>query len=331
MVTMQAIVVKVPGGASQLATGDVKRPVPKPTDILVRVHAFGVNRLDILQRSGNYPPPPGASELLGVEFAGVIEELGAEVLGFSKGERVASLVGGGAYAEYAVVDYRLAFALPKSLTFEVGASIPENWMTAYKALFYSCQIKAGDDVLIHAGASGVGCAAIQLAKLVGARKIIVTAGSQDKIDRCFEWGATHGINYKKEQFANKVSEITDGKGVDCLVDFVGGDYWDANLAALGMDGRMVMLGFLGGAAVHNTNISPILRKRLTIQGSTLRSRDLGFQSELKDKIVTEVLPHIVSGKLKVVIDTVYPWTDIQEAHKRMESNSNVGKIVVVVN
>ncbi|KAI8809240.1 hypothetical protein BJ742DRAFT_747759 [Cladochytrium replicatum] len=230
-----------------------------------------------------YPPPPGASELLRVEFAGVY---------LTK----RSLISGGAYAEFALVDYRLAVLLLQSLSFEIGVSIPENWMTAYKALFYSCQIKG--------------------------EHLIVTAGSQDKIDRCLEWGAIHGINYKREQFANKVSEITDGNGVDCLVNFVGGDYWDANLAALGMDCRMVMLGSLAGLLY----ITPTL-----IQGSTLRSRDLDFQSKLKNKIVSNVLPHIVNGKLKVVIDTVYPWPDIKEAQKRMESNSNVGKFVVVIN
>ncbi|KAJ3104785.1 hypothetical protein HDU97_008853 [Phlyctochytrium planicorne] len=270
---------------------------------------IAVNRLDILQRQGGYPAPFGASNILGVELSGVVAEPDASGT-FKKGERVFALVYGGAYAEYTVVHKDMAMRIPERLTFEEAAAIPEVWYTAYQALFLNCDLKAEESVLIHAGASGVGTSAIQLAKVANAKHIIATVGSQEKADFVKTLGATHVINYKTENFKDKVLEFTGGKGVDVVVDFVGSTHWDKNLDSLALDGRMSP-----GAVVKETNLAPILRKRLTIRGSTLRSRDIGYQIKLRNEVVENVIPKIVSSELKPVIDKVFSWANIQEAHR----------------
>ncbi|KAI8906399.1 hypothetical protein EDD86DRAFT_60561 [Gorgonomyces haynaldii] len=285
--------------------------------------------MDILQRNGNYPLPPGVSEILGVEFGGeVVEPKGS----FQKGDRVFGLVPGGCYAEYVTIDQDLAMKIPPELSFSQAAALPEAWFTALQAMIKICQFQAGENILIHAGASGVGTAAIQIAKLVGAKNIIVTCGSAEKQAFCKSLGATHAINYKEDTaFSKLVLEATDKKGVDVLIDFVGAPYWNENLQSLALDGRMVMLAFLGGAVVKESNLGVILRKRLQINGSTLRSRTPAYHKELKQLFETMLLPSIVKGDLKAVIDRELDWNQIVLAHELMEQNQNSGKIVMTIN
>ncbi|KAI8338984.1 NADPH:quinone reductase-like protein [Chlamydoabsidia padenii] len=330
---MRAVLVKQPGDAQQLYIGDHPTPVPKSHQVLIKIKCFCLNRMDISQRQGNYPPPPGASEILGVEVSGVVESVGQDVTKFKQGDEVFGLMGGGGYAEYAVMDEKLVIAKPKEITFEQAAAIPETWFTAYQALFLVSELKKGEDILIHAGASGVGIAAIQLAKEAGAKRIFITAGSDDKVKFCQSLGATHGINYKTQNWAKIIAEETSGKGVNVVVDFIGKDYFADNIETLGMDGRMVILAFMSGAVVDNANLGLILRKRLRIQGSTLRSRSVEYQAHLRDEVYNHAIKDhfgCAEGKFKIFIDSIYDWKDIIKATEHMEANRSMGKIVVRV-
>ncbi|KAJ3150700.1 hypothetical protein HDU86_006317 [Geranomyces michiganensis] len=326
---MRAVTVTQPGSADGLAiTATTKTPVPTDTDLLVKVHSFGLNRMDIMQRDGKYPVPPGASPILGVEFSGTVEvAASSSTTRFKVGDRVCGLLPGGCYAEYVVMPESLAIPIPDSISFEKAAAFPEAQFTAYQALFWINNLQQGEDVLIHAGASGVGLAAIQLAKWKNAKRIIATAGTASKLNHCKSHGATHAINYKEQDFADQVAQITANRGVDCIVDFIGGSYWNSNIASLARDGRMCMLGFLGGMKVQETDLSPLLLKRLKIEGSTLRSRDEAYQAKLRAAVVRDVLPMLANGTLDVKIDRVFDWEDVAEAHRYMEANSNEGKIV----
>ncbi|KAI8097176.1 uncharacterized protein BX664DRAFT_325717 [Halteromyces radiatus] len=289
--------------------------------------------MDIVQRQGFYPPPPGASEILGVEVSGIIESVGKNVTKFKKGDAVFGLMGGGGYAEYAVMEEKLVIPKPDEITFEQAAAIPETWFTAYQALFLVSELKKGEDVLIHAGASGVGIAAIQLAKEAGAHHIFVTVGSDEKVKFCESLGATHAINYKTQNWAKIIAEKTSGKGVNVIVDFIGKNYAADNLETLGLDGRMVILAFMSGAQIENFNIAPILRKRLRIQGSTLRSRSVDYQAHLREEVYNHAIKDHFGcshGKFKIFIDSVYDWKDIIKATEHMEANKSMGKIVVNV-
>ncbi|KAJ3165864.1 hypothetical protein HDU88_003736 [Geranomyces variabilis] len=323
---MRAVQVTKPGSADNLTIGTVDKPVPSDTDLLVKVHSFALNRMDIMQRDGKYPVPPGASPILGVEFSGTVETAGARTNKIKVGDRICGLLGGGCYAEYVLVPEDLAIPIPDNVSFEKAAAFPEAQFTAYQSLFWINNLQEGEDVLIHAGASGVGLAAIQLAKWKKAKRIIATAGTESKLNHCKSHGATHAINYKSEDFKNEVADITDKRGVDCIVDFIGGSYWNSNVASLARDGRMCMLGFLGGMKVE-TDLSPLLLKRLKIEGSTLRSRDEPYQAKLRAAVVRDVLPMLAAGTLDVKVDRVFDWKDVAEAHKHMEANSNEGKIV----
>ncbi|KAI9498268.1 NADPH:quinone reductase-like protein [Zychaea mexicana] len=330
---MRAVLVRQPGDASQLYIGECPTPTPKDTQILVKVKCFCLNRMDINQRQGAYPPPPGASEILGVEVSGIVESVGQSVTKFQPGDAVFGLMGGGGYAEYAVMEQELAMPKPDALSFQQAAAIPETWFTAYQALFFVLGLKAGEDILIHAGASGVGIAAIQLAKQAGANRIFVTAGSDEKTKFCESLGATRGINYKTEDWAAVIAQETANKGVNATVDFVGKDYFDKNIATLAIDGRMVLLAFLSGAVLDGVNIAPLLKKRLRVEGSALRSRSLEYQTRLRDAIYKHVVEeHFAkpSESYKLFIDKEFDWKDIAEAHRTMESNQTMGKLVVKV-
>ncbi|KAJ3272203.1 hypothetical protein HDV01_005857 [Terramyces sp. JEL0728] len=324
---MKAVIVEQPGSASYLKLGQVPDAVPKSDELLVKVKYFGLNRMDILQRDGRYPVPPNASPILGVEFAGDVVTVPANSK-FKVGDRVFGLVYGGAYAEYVAINERMAMQIPASLSYKEAAALPEVWFTATQALIHIGKVKAGENVLLHAGASGVGTAAIQIAKHLKAANIIVTAGSDEKIAYCKSLGATSGINYKTApEFGQQVLKET-GRGADFILDFIGASYWNNNMEALAMDGRMVILGLMGGFKLPEADISPFLRKRIQVTGSTLRSRTIDFQVQLKDIFTNELLPRIVSGELKPVIDREYSWENIVEAHLHMEANANVGKILV---
>ncbi|KAF7732010.1 hypothetical protein EC973_007115 [Apophysomyces ossiformis] len=307
--------------------------MPTDSQLLVKIKCFALNRMDIVQRQGNYPPPPGASFILGVEMSGIVESVGKNVTKYKPGDAVFGLMPGGAYAEYAVIEESMAMLKPDSLTFEQAAAIPETFFTAYQALFFVAELKAGQDVLIHAGASGVGIAAIQLARMHGAGRIFVTAGTDEKCRFCESLGATRAINYKTEDWGRAVREATSGSGVNVVIDFVGKDYWDQNLQTLAVDGRMVILAFLSGNTIENSNLGLILRKRLRIEGSALRSRSLEYQIRLRDAVYNQVvLEHLAKpdGELKLFIDKEFDWKDIVECHRYLESNQSKGKIVVHV-
>jgi len=334
---MRAILIKDGAGpADNLYVGEVPTPSPQTGEVLVKIKAFGLNRLDLHQREGKYPPPAGASSILGVEFAGVVTELGPRVTEWSVGDEVLGLTGGGAYAEYISSPQTHIMKKPSYLSWTEAASIPEVFLTAFQALFLSGNLKQDDNVLVHAGASGVGVAIIQLARVFGAHQVIATTSAQEKIDwlNSINNGPTKVANYKTQDFASVVKEATNDKGVNILIDFVGQTHWNQNIDSLAIDGTMVCLAVLSGATVPSANIAPILYKRLRIQGSTLRSRSLEYQADLINKFRERVLDQITgesgSGPIKTFIHQVYPWTHIQEAHREMEVNKNSGKIVIAV-
>ncbi|CAG8500336.1 4678_t:CDS:2, partial [Paraglomus occultum] len=333
--SMRAVLVKEPGDASQLYNGIAPIPLPKDDELLVKIKCFALNRMDILQRQGRYPVPPGASQILGVEMSGVVEKIGSKgrrivvVTKYKRGDHVFGLTDGGAYAEYGILHEDMTMILPEEMSFQQGAAIPEAWFTAYQVLQLIGQIRQGDNVLIHAGASGVGVAAIQLAKAAGAKHIFATAGSERKLAFIESIGVTNGINYKKENFRDKIVEYTDGYGVDLLIDFVGKDYWHPNIDSLAKDGRIVLVGFLSGRVVENFDLSVLLMKRLRVEGTSLRSRSLSYKITLRDEFYNKIFPRFIDGHgtFKVIVDREYDWKDIADAHRYMETNENIGKIV----
>lgn len=325
---MKAILVKQPGGPEQLALGEYEQPLPKPYELLVRVHATALNRADTLQRQGKYPAPKGASPLLGLEIAGEVVEAGVNCTRYKKGDKVFGLLPGGGYAEYAVIDEQMAMPIPGNLSMEEAAAIPEVFLTAFQALMWLGKLKAGERVLIHAGASGVGTAAIQLARAAKA-EVLVTA-SEGKLHACKELGAHKAINYQEVPFEDEVLAYTNSEGVDVIVDFIAGPYFNQNLDCLRLDGRLVILASLGGGKVDGVDLRKILTKRLQVMGSTLRSRSREYQIKLTQEMSQFALPHFKSGAIKPVIDSMYDWQDVAEAHRYMEQNKNIGKIVLRV-
>ncbi|TXT07193.1 hypothetical protein VHUM_03363 [Vanrija humicola] len=327
---MKAVIVKDgKGSADNLYIGEIETPTPGKNEILVKV--FGLNRMDILQREGKYAVPPQAPPTLGVEFAGTVAQVGEGVSLYKVGDEVFGLVYGGAYAEYVVAHEDMTLPKPKELSWQEAAGVPENWLTAFQALFIEGNLKKGDNVLIHAGASGVGVAAIQLALHVGgANQVFATAGSDEKIKFIKEEvgrgsDKVHATNYKTQDFETEIKKVTDG--VDLIVDFVGKDYFTRNLKLLRRDGYLIYLAFLSGPVLDApTNIGPLLAKRLTVRGSTLRSRDLEYQSNLLHRFKDEALQKVKDGELKVYIHEVFPWTEVVKAHKEMEANKNSGKV-----
>ncbi|KAH0832137.1 putative quinone oxidoreductase [Lanmaoa asiatica] len=285
--------------------------------------------MDLAQREGMYPSPPGASHILGVEFSGIVHELGHGVTKWTLGDEVYGLVGGGAYAEYVVCNQGLLLKKPAHLSWVEAASIPENYITAYQGLVKYGEIKKGDSVLVHAGASGVGVAAIQIARTFGANTVTATASTRDKLDWLLSIpnGATHAVNYNSDDFAEEVKKTTNGNGVDVVIDFVGRTHWEKNIDSLAIDGRMTLLAFLSGSEVSSVNLRPILYKRLRIQGSTLRSRSLKYQTELINSanfgaIVDQITGAKGNGPIRTYIHKVYPWNEIQQAHHEMVQNKN---------
>ncbi|KAJ1030484.1 hypothetical protein NDA16_001393 [Ustilago loliicola] len=344
---MKAVLVKDgKGPSSNLYLGEAPVPELGDNEVLVKIKAFGLNRMDIMQREGNYPLPPHAPQIMGVEFSGhIVATKNLKEIQWKAGQEVFGLAVGGAYAEYIKVPARMILEKPSELDWVQAAAIPENYLTAFQALRTISGLQKGENVLIHAGASGVGLAAIQLARAFGAGKIYITAGSQEKIDFCKQIGADEGFNYKAGDWSEELAKHTGAKGpagsVDVIVDFIGAPYFNGNLQSLKRDGRMVMLAFMGGAKIKETIIAQILFKRLRIEGSTLRSRTVDYQSDLVQGFVQEKgLERLISGARKdgdgkgegskLVIHKVYSWKDIKEAHDEMEANKNVGKIIITV-
>lgn len=308
------------------------KPEPKGSQALVKVKAFGLNRMDLLQREGKYPLPPQAGPIMGVEFSGTIESFGSEPeCGFKVGDAVFGLAYGGAYAEYIAVSTHMLVHKPKELSWEEAAGIPETWITASQALYLVGEFKPGMSVLWHAGASSVSIAGIQLAKNDKASAVYVTASTQEKINFAKSIGADEGFSYKEGDWAEALLKHTDGKGVDLIVDFVGASYFNQNLDAAARDGHIVNLGNLGGNVVKgDVDISRFLRKRIRFEGSTLRSRDEKYQQRLRDTLEEHALPKFISGDFKVIIDKVFKMEEIQDAHKQLESNQTMGKLICTV-
>jgi tumor protein p53-inducible protein 3 len=325
---MKAITIKEFGPADNMHFDDVPIPEVDSKSILVKVHATALNRADLLQRRGKYPAPPGESEIMGLEVAGEIVQIGTEVKDWKVGDRVMSILAGGGYAQYCAIPAGTAMPIPKNFSYADAAAVPEAFLTAYQGLKWLGNLEAGQDVLIHAGAGGVGSAAIQIAQAMNALRIFTTAGSDAKLQFCKGLGATHTINYKSGPFLDKVLHDTEKRGVNVVLDFIGADYLQQNIDALKVDGTLVILGFLGGTSAQNFNMASILSKRLTMKGSTLRSRSKQYKSELSKEFIEWAMPLFESKQLKPVIDREYNWTQAIEAHKYMESNSNMGKIVL---
>ncbi|XP_033739726.1 quinone oxidoreductase PIG3-like isoform X2 [Pecten maximus] len=327
---MNAVQFGPDGAASSMHIGKVPIPEVRAHEVLIKVHATAINRADILQRKGRYAPPPGESEILGLEAVGTIETLGPDCGSRWKlGDKVMTLLAGGGNAEYVAGHEDLLMPVPSGFTFKKAAAIPEVWLTAFQLLHTVGKIQAGESVLIHAGGSGVGTAAVQLASLVGATPI-VTAGSNEKISRAKELGAMAGFNYKEGDFGHKVLEATKGKGVDLILDCVGESFYEQNMQSVKTEGRWIVYGLLGGGNVNGDMLAKLLRKRISIMGSTLRARSIQYKGDLVRNFVEAALPHFDSGKLKPIIDTVFPMENISAAHMYMESNANTGKIVIEV-
>ena len=322
---MSAIEISGPGGPDVLRLTDRPVPQPGPDEVLVRVAAAGVNRPDVLQRLGVYPPPDGASDLPGLEIAGTVVAAGAGAMHLI-GSRVCALVAGGGYAEYCLAPAGTCLPVPEVLTLTEAAALPETLFTVWINLFERGFAADGDTVLVHGGTSGIGTMAIKLGKLFGL-EVIVTCGSAAKCEAALALGATHAIDYKTRDFVAEVLALTHGKGVDVVLDMVGGDFVPRNLMCLGEDGRHVSIAFQRGPTAE-IGIVDIMRRRLTLTGSTLRPRDVRFKTMVADELAKTVWPYVEGNRLKPAIDKVFPLAEAAEAHRRMESGDHVGKIVL---
>eukprot|EP00090_Calanus_glacialis_P045676 TRINITY_DN8644_c0_g1_i1.p1 TRINITY_DN8644_c0_g1~~TRINITY_DN8644_c0_g1_i1.p1 ORF type:complete len:330 (-),score=102.51 TRINITY_DN8644_c0_g1_i1:51-1040(-) len=327
---MRAVLFDTPGSPSVLYVGEAATPIVGENEVLIRVAATAINRADTLQRKGLYPVPQGTSSILGLEAAGEVVGVGGAVTQWKAGDRVMALLGGGGNAEYVVADAGHVLPVPASLDMTKAAAVPEVWLTAFQLLhLVAGGVQPGQSVLVHAGGSGVGTAAVQLVKLAGGRSM-VTAGSQQKIDTALSLGAERGVNYKTEDFAAAVAEWTGGKGVDIILDCVGGSYAMKNVASLAVDGRWVLYGLMGGAEVDGPVLGGLLRKRGSLLATTLRSRSREYKAELVKRFREECLEGF-EGKaplLKPIVDSVMEVSEIAAAHQKMEENKNNGKIVL---
>lgn len=324
---MKSVIVKKPGGYEQLEVVDMNIPKLNEGELLIKVHSAAVNRTDIITREGKvgYLENP----ILGVEISGVVTEINGKS-SFSIGDRVMGLVNGGGYAEFAVMPSDRAIKVPDSLSFDEAAAIPEVFLTAYQTLFWLGKLKKHETVLIHAGASGVGTAAIQLAKHISDAKVIVTAGSKRKLDFCRELGADVLINYKEQSFDEEVLKATNSRGVDLILDFVGADYWNKNLASIKKEGRWVLIGILGGAEVEKVNLLSIMSKCIQFTGTLLTPRSNEYKALLTKEFSENIIPYFEDKKIKPIIDTKFSLEDIGKAHLHMEGNHNIGKIIINV-
>jgi NADPH2:quinone reductase len=324
---MKAIVITAAGGPEVLQTQERPQPVIGPMEVLVKVSAAGVNRPDVYQRKGNYPPPKGASrDIPGLELAGTIAAAGNKVTRWKVGDKICALVSGGGYAEYCNIPEGQCLPVPGKLTFIEAASLPETFFTVWSNVFDRGKLQAGESLLIHGGSSGIGVAAIQMATALGS-KVYVTAGSDEKCRFCEELGATKAINYKTEDFSAVIHQLTDGKGVNVVLDMIGGDYTAANISSLAEEGRLVLINAMKGKDVQ-IDLAQVMRKRLIITGSMLRSREIEFKSAIARSLEQHVWPLLASGKIKPVVQAVFPAEEAAKAHALMESNEHMGKIVL---
>jgi NADPH2:quinone reductase len=326
--TMTAIAIRKPGGPEVLEPE--QRPVPAPGagEILIKVAVAGVNRPDVMQRQGLYPPPPGASDIPGLEVAGTVAALGPQASRWKLGDRVMALVSGGGYAEYCVAHESHALAIPDGLSFAEAAAIPETFFTVWHNAFERGALKSGETLLIHGGTSGIGTVAIQLAKAFGAR-VVTTAGSPEKCEAARKLGADVAVNYKTEDFVKATKDATDGKGAEVIVDMVGGDYIGRNYEAAGVEGRIVQIAFQGSPKA-TVDFRRLMLKRLHHTGSTLRARSIPDKAAIAAAVAEKVMPLVAAGTVKPVMDSSFPLADAAKAHARMETSAHIGKIVLVV-
>ena len=326
---MRAILFDLPGDDSVLYLGQSDVPAMGPDDLRIRVSAAGVNRADLLQRQGKYPPPPGASTILGMECAGRVIEAGARALGWRVGDRAMALMAGGGYAEEAVVDARSAMHVPEGWSDEEAAAMPEVFLTAYLNIFDLARARRGETLLVHGGGSGVGTAAITLGKLAGMR-VMVTVGSAEKAARCREHGADVAINYRQEDFAVRILEETDGRGADVILDHIGASYLPRDLQALAMGGRVVIIGSMGGPGRIELDVGSLLMKRQQIIGSTLRARSIKEKAAFVTGFLEKFGDALGDGRLRPVIDRVFPLEEAGAAHRSMAASEHFGKLVLRV-
>ena len=325
---MKAIVAKMEKDKSRLVWEEVPDIVPEPEQVLVDIKATAVNRADLLQAMGLYPPPPGESDVLGLEMAGVISAIGDQAEGWSMGDRVMGLLSGGGYAQQVAIHPQMLLQLPDSWSFVQGAAVPEVWLTAFSNLFLEGDLASGQRVMIHAGGSGVGTAGIQMAREAGA-VVYVTAGSAAKLDRCRELGASLAINYQEQDFVAAVRDATQGQGVDLILDPVGGAYLNQNLDLLEENGRLINIGLLGGSAAE-LNLGAVLGKSLRIIGTRLRSRPLAQKIKITRLFADRFWPLLESGRLQPVVDTVFSIAESQAAHDYVRQNRNTGKVILEI-
>lgn len=325
---MHYIALDTPGAAENMKLAECAQPQPGPGEVLIEVAAAGVNRPDLLQRQGKYPPPPGASSILGLEVAGKVVELGAGVDQSLKGQQVCALVNGGGYAEYVSVAATQCLPVPRGLSLIEAAALPETFFTVWTNVFDRAALKSGETLLVHGGSSGIGSTAIQLAKAFGAT-VFTTAGSEEKCRFCRELGADFAINYREEDFVEVIGKATDGRGVDVILDMVGGDYIPRNIQIAAPDGRIVSIAFLSGPQA-TVNFAPMMVKRLVLTGSTLRPRSAEVKGAIAKSLREKVWPLLEAGKVKPIIAAEFAFNEVVDAHKLMESSEHMGKIVLDV-
>lgn len=324
---MTAIAITEPGGPEVLQPVTTDVPRPGPGELLIRVAAAGVNRPDVLQRKGGYPPPPGASPFPGLEVAGTVAARGDDVAGWDMGTPICALVAGGGYAEYCLAPAPQCLPIPDGLTATEAGGIPETYFTVWTNVFDRGRLRAGETFLVHGGSSGIGTTAIQLARAAGAR-VFATAGTDEKCRACERLGAERAINYRQEDYVKVIKSLTEGRGVDLVLDMVGGDYIARDIDAMAMEGRHVSIAFLGGAKV-TLNLQPLMVKRLTLTGSTLRPRSVAEKGAIAEALHRTVWPWLADGKVRPVIHRTFPLAEAAEAHRAMEEGSHIGKLVLL--
>jgi putative PIG3 family NAD(P)H quinone oxidoreductase len=324
----RAVIANGAGGPEVLAVVEWELQAPGVGEMVVRVKAAGINRPDVMQRQGNYPPPPGASDVLGLELAGVVETVGPDVTRFKAGDRVMALVHSGAYAERAIVQEASALRIPDAMSFVEAGAFPETYFTVWSNVFERAGLKRGETLLIHGGTSGIGTTALKLAKAFGAR-VIVTAGSAEKCQACLDLGADGAIDYRREDFVTRSKELTEGRGPDVILDMVGGSYIQRNLEAIAADGRIAQIAFQQGSKAE-LDLLPLLMKRVTMAGSTLRARSLEMKARLAAALEANVLPLLTQSAVRPLIDSTFAFDKVADAHARMDGGSHTGKIVLVM-
>lgn len=324
----RAVIAKGAGGPDVLAIVERELNDPGTEEMIVRVQAAGINRPDVMQRQGNYPPPPGASDVLGLELAGVVETVGPGVTRFKAGDRVMALVHSGAYAERAIIQEGAALPIPEGMSFVEAGAFPETYFTVWSTVFERAGLKRGETLLIHGGTSGIGTTALKLAKAFGA-KVIITAGSAEKCRACLDLGADAAIDYRRQDFVAVSKELTDGKGPDVILDMVGGSYIQRNLEAIAADGRIAQIAFQQGSKAE-LDLLPLLMKRVTLTGSTLRARPIEMKARLAAALQANVLPLLSKADTRPLIDSTFAFDKVADAHARMDGGSHKGKIVLVM-